>query len=475
MSEPIPLESEAPVHRAGARDLTQGPVVKTLVAFALPSLLVNVLQSVNGTIASIFIGKMLGEAALAASANANMIMFVVFATVFGFAMAATILVGHAAGRHDMDEVRRTTGASVGLFLIAGIILAGLGWWGTPHVLKLLATPDQVIGPATAYMRVICLGLPVSLVNMLLPSLLRGIGDAVSPLRATALNVAVGTFSCPLLINAMGIEGAGVAALLANVSSVAYQLMHVYRTDMAMALRGPDLSLLKPDWGHARPLLTLGFPMGISMIVMGVSQMGMIGLINREGMNTVAAYGAIGQLWGFLQMPAVAVGSAVSAMAAQNIGAGRWDRIDRTAWGGIGINLLMTGSLVLLITLFQRPLLGLFLPVGSPAIEIGAHINLILGWTHVFLGVSTIVTSIVRANGAMFWPLVNLFCSAVLLRFSIGLLGHPYWGADAIWASFGAHALVSTLWSLAYYRWGRWREAKGPMGGRSVPPGETGLA
>ncbi len=475
MSDTPPLESEAPVHRAGGHDLTQGPVIKTLVAFALPSLLVNVLQSVNGTIASIFIGKMLGEAALAASANANMIMFVVFATVFGFAMAATILVGHAAGRRDMDEVRRTTGASIGLFLLTGLIMAGLGWWGTPHVLDLLATPHAGMAPATAHMRVNCLGLPVSLVNMLLPSLLRGIGDAVSPLKATAVNLAVGIFSCPLLIHAMGIEGAGVAALLANMASVAYQLVNVYSRDLAIALRGPDLALLKPDWNHARPLITLGFPMGVSMIVMGVSQMGMIGLINREGMNTVAAYGAIGQLWGFLQMPAVAVGSAVSAMAAQNIGAGRWDRIDRTAWGGMGINLVMTGVLVLLITLFQRPLLGLFLPADSPAIEIGAHINTILGWTHVLLGISTIVTSTVRSNGAMMWPLINLFVSAVLLRFAIGLLGHPYWGADAIWASFGAHAIVSTFWSLAYYRWGRWREAKGPMGGRSIPPGETGLA
>ena len=74
--------SEAPIRM---RDLTQGPVTRTLIAFALPSLLVNVLQSANGTIASIFVGKMLGEAALAATANANMIMFVVFATIFGFA------------------------------------------------------------------------------------------------------------------------------------------------------------------------------------------------------------------------------------------------------------------------------------------------------------------------------------------------------------------------------------------------------
>ena len=74
----------------------------------------------NGTIASIFVGKMLGEEAVAATANANQIMFIVFAVVFGFAMAATILVGQASGRKDIDEVRRTTGASMGFFFIAGV-------------------------------------------------------------------------------------------------------------------------------------------------------------------------------------------------------------------------------------------------------------------------------------------------------------------------------------------------------------------
>jgi Na+-driven multidrug efflux pump len=217
------------------------------------------------------------------------------------------------------------------------------------------------------------------------------------------------------------------------------------------------------------VIRLGFPLGLSMVVMGASQLGMISLINREGMETVAAFGAVNQIWGFLQMPAFAVSTAVSAMAAQNIGAGRWDRIDRIAGTGVLFNFGMTGILVCLILFFQVPLLGLFLPADSPALEIGHHIGVLLNWTHVFMGVSTIVSSVVRANGAVVVPLVILFVTAVGLRFSIGFGGYGLWGAEAIWASFAAHSVASTLLSLAYYKWGRWREGKGTAS-REVVPG-----
>jgi putative MATE family efflux protein len=454
------------------RDLTSGPVARTLFAFALPSLLVNVIQVMNGTIAAIFVGKMLGEAALAATANANQIMFVVFAVVFGFAMAATILVGQATGRGDLAEVRRTTGASVGFFAIGGMVIAVLGWLAAPAVLRLLGTPEPVFGPALLYMRAVMIGMPIAVVNMLLPSLLRGVGDAISPLRATLLNVVVIAVAAPLLIKGFGIAGAAWAGILSNLSSTTYQIWHIYRVDLPIRLRGPELRLLIPDWAHAKPVMTLGFPLGISMLVMGVSQIGMIGLINREGMETVAAFGAANQIWGFLQMPSFAVGTAVSAMVAQNIGAGHWHRIDQITGAGIAINFLMAGALVAVITLFQVPLLGLFLPSGSPAIGIGAHISLLLNWTFILMGVSTIVTSVVRSNGAVMVPLIILFLTAVVLRFAIGFLGYPVWGADAIWAAFIAHVVVSTIWSLAYYRWGRWREKS--ISGGAVLPAEPSL-
>jgi len=94
-------------------DLTQGPVARTLLMFALPTLGSNVLQSLNGSISAIYVGKFLGENAFAAAGISNMVMFLIFSTVFGLSMAATIMIGQAMGRRDVGEVRRTIGATNG--------------------------------------------------------------------------------------------------------------------------------------------------------------------------------------------------------------------------------------------------------------------------------------------------------------------------------------------------------------------------
>ncbi len=99
-----------------ARDLTQGQIGPTLLAFALPTLVSSILQSLNGTINAIWVGRFLGENALAATSNANMVMFLLMAFVFGFGMAATVLIGQAFGRRDVDGARRIMGTAVGFFL-----------------------------------------------------------------------------------------------------------------------------------------------------------------------------------------------------------------------------------------------------------------------------------------------------------------------------------------------------------------------
>ena len=120
-------------------------------------------------------------------------------------------------------------------------------------------------------------------------------------------------------------------------------------------------------------------MGVQMIIPSVASVVLIGLVNHEGTSTVAAYGAANQLFTYIQMPSLAISAAVSAMAAQNIGAGHWGRNDRIAAVGVVTNLLMSGLLVLSIALADHFLIGLFLGNDSAAIEIGRHINRLVSW------------------------------------------------------------------------------------------------
>src|SRR5690348_6017687 len=128
--------------KVGRGDLTQGPIGKTLLAFALPTLASSILQSLNGTINAIWVGRFLGEGALAATSNANMVMFLLTAFVFGFGMAATILVGQAWGRKDVDGARRVFGTAMGSFALISIGIAVAGYFLSPAILKLLGTPGD---------------------------------------------------------------------------------------------------------------------------------------------------------------------------------------------------------------------------------------------------------------------------------------------------------------------------------------------
>src|SRR5436305_8689618 len=140
--------------RPGQRDLTIGPIGKTLLGFALPTLFSSIIQSLNGSINAIWVGRFLGENALASTSNANLVMFLLMAFVFGFGMAATILIGQAFGRRDVDGARRVLGTALGAFLLIAAAIAVAGWVFSPALLKLLATPAGAAPLALAYLRVI---------------------------------------------------------------------------------------------------------------------------------------------------------------------------------------------------------------------------------------------------------------------------------------------------------------------------------
>jgi len=194
-------------------------------------------------------------------------------------------------------------------------------------------------------------------------------------------------------------------------------------------------------------------------VMSSSMLVMISLVNRYGALTVAAYGACFQLWNYIQMPAMAVGQAVSSMAAQNVGARRWDRVGRVAGIGVLYNVLLTGALIVLVTLIDRPAFGLFLGGDSPAVDIARHIHSVASWSFVLFGISFVLASVVRSTGAVIPPLIILFVAMWVVRLPFAWTMTPTLGADAIWWSFPMGSGTSVILTFAYYRFGRWKQAK----------------
>ncbi len=451
--------------KTGIRDLTQGPITRTLLMFALPTLGSNILQSLNGSVNAIWVGRFLGENAIAATSNANIIMFLMFALVFGFGMAATIMVGQAFGRRDVDAARRAIGSALGMFILLAVVIAVVGWIFSPQILHLLATPAEAEVMALDYLRIIFLVMPASFLSVLLMMGLRGAGDSMTPLWFMALSVVLDVVLNPLLILGvgpfpeMGIAGSALSTVIAGYVSAIGLVVYIYAKDLPLRLRGAELSYLKPDPVLLRMILAKGFPMGLQMIVISTAGLAMAGLVNREGLLYAAAFGVIQQLWTYVQMPAMAIGAAVSAMAAQNIGAGRWDRIAQITRSGILANLAMTGALVLVLVVFDRYALALFLGGQSPAIAIAAHIHLLAGWSFILFGATLVLFGVMRANGAVYGPLITLVVALYPVRLGFILLARDHLGVDTLWLSFPLGSLVTLLLAALFYRSSSWRRAK----------------
>ena len=451
--------------KSGSKDLTQGAIGSTLLLFAMPTLASNILQSLNGSINAIWVGRFLGAQALAATANANIIMFLMFSVVFRFGMASTVVVAQSVGAKDIDAARRAFGTAVGFCSMLGLGVAIAGWIGAPALLRLLATPQEAFDLALVYLRVIFFAMPATLLVVMIMMGLRGAGDARTPLIFMIVSVAIDPVLNPVLIlglgpvPAFGIAGSAAATAAAGFISLIGVVAFIYAKDMPLRLRGAELRYLWPAADQMRVLLGKGLPMGLQMIVMSLSGLVMIGLVNREGLLVTAAYGAAQQIWTYLQMPAMAMGAAVSAMAAQNIGAARWDRISRITGYGLGYLLAVTSAMVAVILLFHEPLLALFLGNNQAAIEAAWTMQLLASWSFIFFGCTMILFGVMRANGVVVAPLLILIFTLFAVRLGFYYLAYPVVDANALWLSFPAGSLTALLLASAVYLHGGWRKAK----------------
>ncbi len=451
-----------PAHALAGR-FVDGPITPTLARFAAPLLATNLLHSLAGTWAALWAGQVLGPNALTAVATANVILYMVMGSAQGIGTAAAVAIGQSLGLGDAPAVKRVVGGAIGFVLVLSSLLAACGWMLAPAIVQGMGTPAAARDFAITHIRFTCLSMPSIFTYLVMMMLLRGTGDARTPFRFTLVWIGGSLVLAPALLQGwgplptLGIAGLGVAALLANGLALGLLVLYTYRKRSPIALHGADLRHFRPDPRLIRLLVQRGIPQALESVVVQGAYFSLLAMVNAYGATTAAAYAAAAQLWAFVQLPSNALAMAMTAMAAMNIGAARWDRVARIARRGCALSFVIASAATAVVYALGDWPLRLFVPAGGAVLAEAWRINLYALWGWVALSVTMGLFAIMWANGAMAAPMLIFAGTMWLMRVPFAWALQPWLGPTAIWLSFPFGTLGSAAVAWAWYRWGGWRD------------------
>ena len=429
---------------------------KVFLVFLLPLIATNILQNLSGTINTIFVGQMMGVNAIAAVSVFFPILFCLLAFVIGLSAGSTVLVGQAWGAQNIEKVRAVVGSTLFLTLIGGMIIAVLGVLGARQILLGLGTAPEVMHLSLPYVQWMLAGSPLLFIYIIYTSILRGVGDSITPLIALGMTSLIGLFITPVLIAgyfgfpALGIIAPAIATIVGYIAVLLFLYVYLKYKKHPLQL---DLALLKfvrYDPELSKLILRLGVPTGIQMVTTSVAGLVIVGLVNQYGSEATAAYGAVNQVLNYIQFPALSIAIAASIFGAQAIGAGQADSLSRVTKTALAMNIIITGALVLLGYLFSKYLMALFI-TDPKVVILGQQLLFIVLWSILFFGASAIFASIMRASGTVTIPMLINILSIVLIELPAAYLFSQWWGLPGIWYGYALAFVCLCLMQGLYYQ------------------------
>ncbi|MFF2877818.1 MATE family efflux transporter [Gottfriedia sp. NPDC057991] len=436
-----------------------------MILFLIPLLLSNIMQSIGQVISMIIVGKWLGENALAAISAFFPIFFFLVSFIIGIGSGSSILIGQAHGAKLEERVKAIVGTTLTFTLFLAVVLAIFGNIFIEKLLRLIGTPENILHVSTHYASILFWSIPVLFIYMVYTTLMRGIGDSKTPfyflILSTVLNVAL---LPPLVfgwvgIPKLGIYGAVYASVGSTVLTCIVLFIYLHKTNHPLRFDASMRNYLKMDPELLKLILKLGIPTSINMVFLSISEIAVITFVNQYGSNATASYGVVNQLVSYVQMPSICIGIAVSIFVAQSIGANQVERLNQVIKIGLLLNYVLGGIVVLLTYLFSKPILNLFLTNDS-TVQIANSLLMITLWGYLILGHSFILSSTMRASGAVLWPtLMSIFviwCIEVPVAY---LLSHyTSLGMKGIWVGYPAAFIVGLGLNFLYYKFS-WRKKR----------------
>lgn len=339
------------------RNLTTGSVFKNIVIFSLPYFLSYFLQTLYGLADLFIIGQYEGVASTTAVSVGSQVMHMLTVMIVGLAMGTTVSIGRAVGAGNKKRVSACVGNTVTLFMLVSVVLTAALVLLVDPIVSVMSTPAEAVGGTVRYLTVCFIGIPFITAYNIISSIFRGMGDSKSPMYFIAVACAANIALDYLFMGAMhlGPIGAALGTTLAQALSVLVAFIAIRRRRSVAVSRG-DLHPRRDVMGQ---ILSIGVPVALQDGLIQIAFILITVIANLRGLTDSAAVGIVEKLISFLFLVPSSMLSTVSAIGAQNIGAGDYGRAKQTMWYAIGI---AVGFGIIVCILFQfiaEPVVGLF--------------------------------------------------------------------------------------------------------------------
>ena len=446
-----------------AKDMTLGSPVKRIMEFSIPMLIGNIAQQLYNTADSVIVGHYVGDNALAAVGSASPILNLLLALFVGISTGAGIIVSQSFGARDRERLSKGIGNCIALTFIATIVIMVIGPIITMPMLRLLDTPDSIIDWCADYLNIYFLGIIGFFFYNMLSGILRGLGDSLSALGflllAAALNVILDIWFVAGF--GMGVAGVSLATVISQAISAVFCFLKLMKMGEHFDL---NRSTVKLDGTVAKQIITIGVPSGITQAIMSMSMMVVQSLTNSMGEMVIAANVIIMRVDGFAMMPNFTFGQAMSVYTGQNVGAGKWDRVQKGVRQGSFLAQAVAILLVIAILIFGRFLFGIF-TTTTALIDLAQRMMQVMAVGYVAVSVTQVLGGVMRGCGDTVTPMWVSIFNTIILRVPLAYLiahyttsaewpnGHPF----ALSISLLVSWVMGMILSVIVFRYGKTRK------------------
>ena len=394
-------------------NLTEGPMLRKLIVYAVPLILSGMLQLLFNTVDVIVVGKFVDEAALAAVGSCGSTINLFLGLFMGLSIGANVMISRFYGAGQYKEMNETLHTSLILAVVFGGVVAIAGFLLAPFVLKLLGTPDDVIDQAIIYLRIYILGAPVILLYNFGAASLRAVGDTQRPLLFLVAGGVANVFLNLFFVLVVGLRVAGVAigTVASNLLSGVLVIRCLLKNRGELKFRWKELRITR---NKLPGILRIGLLSGLQGTVFSLSNMVIQSSINFFGKLTMAGNTAAANIEGYIHVCMTSLYQSNLSFTAQNIGAKKYDRV----WQSLGLSVGLAGliGLVLGVAAYLLSPWLLHLYTDNPvAIEQARLRMLYLGVPYLMCGMMETLVGSLRGIGASFTPTINALTGCCVFR------------------------------------------------------------